>query len=550
MIELHNKCALAGPGGEWAKERLRERSRLKLWCDWRMTEREDPPADAQAAESAPRSAPSAARSNTAKIFGVGGLAIFTFSFLANVNTTPQLATFGLGSIVIFLAAILLFLTPTAMSSAEMGAGWPRTGGIYVWTRLAFGEAAGFMVIWLEWANFVVAWPGIMGTFTLQASYAIDPALNNNAVFLVVIVIMVTWLAAGLALRGLRVASAFAWYSVIAGTVIPAIIIVGLAIAYLARGHEPAMEISAGALIPDLNLKDLGFISGALLMFSGIEISAVHAGDVRNPARTIPRSNLIAVIMCFVLFAPLTLAIAVVIPGDQINIVVGLVQVASAIFDAVGAGWLTLVFAFLVVSGLAAALVQIINGPSRGLLVAGRQGGNLPRAMQKSNRAQMPVVIILTQAAVSSVLSLGYLFLGSVQNAWFMFALIQTNMTLIMYGLMLASVIKLRYSRPDENRPYQIPGRKVGLWAVTGVGILVCLTGILISFFPTIEAAGMPAWIYVAVLFLGTAGFVTMPFVFWIFRKPSWKTEPDADEAAEIAEAGGPEGAVPGPGVKI
>lgn len=468
-----------------------------------------------AAGTAPKIAPK-------KVFGVIGLAIFTFSFLANVNTTPQLAKFGLGSILLFLMAIFLFLTPTAMASGEMASTWPRTGGIYVWTRMAFGEGLGFMVIWLQWGNFVIAWPGLMGTITLQSSYAIDPNLNSNPAFVVPMVIGITWLCAGLALRGLRVARGFAWYSVIGGTVVPALILIVLAVLWLVRGNAPAMEVSADALVPELSFSNIAFISGALLMFSGIEISAVHAGDVHNPGKTIPRANLIAVALCFLLFAPLTLALATVIPSDQIDITVGLVQDAEIVFNHFGIGWLTDVFVFLVVSGLVAALVQIVNGPSRGLLVAGREGGNLPPVMQRENRNKMPVAIIVTQATVSSVLALGYGVLGSVENAWFMFALIQTNMTLIMYILMFASVIKLRFSRPNAERPYRIPLGKAGLFAVTGVGLLVCIIGVLISLSPTDEAAGMSTVYYVAVLALGTAAFVAMPFVFWIFRKPAWK----------------------------
>lgn len=458
-----------------------------------------------------------------KVFGVLGLAVFTFSFLANVNTTPQLAKFGLGSILLFLMAIFLFLGPTAMTSGEMAAAWPRTGGIYVWTRMAFGEGLGFMVIWLQWANFVVAWPGLMGTITLQSAYAINPTLDGNPAFIVPMVIGVTWLCAGLALRGLRVARGFAWYSVIGGTVLPAVLLVVLAIMWLAQGNAPAMEIGTEALVPDLSFSNVAFISGALLMFSGIEISAVHAGDVRNPGKTIPRANLIAVLMCFLLFAPLTLALATVIPSGDIDIAVGLVQDAEIVFNKFGLGWLTGVFVFLVVSGLVAALVQIVNGPSRGLLVAGREGGNLPPVLQRENRNKMPVAIILTQATVSSVLALGYGVLGSVENAWFMFALIQTNMTLIMYVLMFAAVIKLRFSRPTAQRPYRIPFGKAGLFAVTGVGLMVCIIGVLISLSPTDEAVGMSSAVYVTVLVLGTAVFVAMPFAFWIFRKPSWKT---------------------------
>ena len=464
--------------------------------------------------------------NRGKVFGTLGLAIFTFSFLVNVNTTPQLATFGLGAILIFALAILLFLTPTAMAATEMGTTWPRTGGIYIWTRMAFGEPAGFMVIWLEWANFVVAWPGIMGTLALETAFIVDPQLNQNPVFLVCIVILVTWIAAGMALRGLKVARGFAWYSVVVGTALPIVILVGFAIASLLQGNPPAMDIGWSGFTSELDLSNVAFISGALLMFSGIEISAIHAADIRDPARTIPRANFIAVLLCFLLLAPLTLAIATLIPSDQIDIVTGLLQSARTVFDSFGVSWLLPIFGFCVVSGLAAALVQIINGPSRGLVVAGRQGGNLPPLLQKENASRMPVAIILVQATVSSILSLGYLFLGSVQNAWFMFALIQTNMTLIMYGLMFASVIKLRYSKPDVPRPYSIPGKKVGLFAVTGVGLLVCLVGLLVSFWPTTEAAGMPIWVYIGVLLIGTIAFAAMPFVFWIFRKPSWKTESD------------------------
>ncbi|MFN8125662.1 MAG: APC family permease [Candidatus Nanopelagicales bacterium] len=459
-----------------------------------------------------------------KVFGVVGLAVFTFSFLANANESPQLATFGLGSILLFVAAIFLFLGPTAMASAEMGSTYPRTGGIYIWTRLAFGEGVAFMVIWLEFANFVVAWPGIMGTLTVQSAYLLDPNLANSPAFVAGVAILVTWLAAAMALRGLRVAQGFAWYSVVAGTVVPALMLIGFAIAYLVAGNPPAMEISGDALVPPINSQNVAFISGALLMFSGIEIAAIHAADVRDPGRTIPRANLIAVVLCFAVFAPLTLAIATVIPSDQINIVAGLVQSGEAMFSQFQADWLTYVLTFLLVTGLMASLIQILGGPSRGLLVAGKVGGNLPRFLQSENRAHMPVAIIIAQAAISSVLALGYGLLGSVQNAWFVFAIIQTNMTLLMYILMLAAVIKLRYSHPRDKRPFRIPGGWAGVWTVAGIGMITCLLALLVSVSPTEEAQGMSPLAYVAVVIGGTLVFAGLPFVFWLFRKPSWQVE--------------------------
>ena len=205
----------------------------------------------------------------------------------------------------------------------------------------------------------------MGTITLQAAFVVDPGLQNNSLFLAAVVIAVTWLAALLALRGLRVAKALTWYAVIAGVVVPTLIVVGLAIAWLIDGRPVQMATNPGALIPHLGTGDVAFLSGALLMFMGIEISAIHAGDVRDPGRTIPRANAVAVALCFLLFVPLTLALAIVIPGKDINIITGLMQAADRFLDDYGAHWLVPVFAAMLVTGLAAALVQILGGPSAG-----------------------------------------------------------------------------------------------------------------------------------------------------------------------------------------
>lgn len=474
------------------------------------------------------STPAAAAKSPKKIFGVVGLAIFTFSFLANVNATPELATFGLGSIALLLGAVIFFLMPTAMASAEMGSTWPRTGGIYVWTRLAFGEAAAFMIIWLEFANFLVAWPNLMGTMTIQAAYPIDPKLANQNTFVMASAMIATWAAALLALRGLRVAKGFAWWSVLGGTILPMLLLTGFALAYLRAGHAWATPVGTEQLVPHISGGNIAYLSTALLMFSGIEISAIHSGDVQNPGRTIPRSNGIAVVLCLVFFIPLALAISLAVPAGKIDIVTGLIQAGEVMFDSFHMSWVTGVLTFLLVSGLVASLVQILGGPARGLAVAGRVGGNLPPTLQRENSQRMPVVLILGQAVISSVLCIGYQLLGSVQNAWFIFQVVQTNMTLIMYLMMFAAVVKLRFSSPDTPRPYRIPGKWFGLFGIVSLGVIVCLVGLIISLMPTVNANGMDPIEYWAVVGVGTVAFSAVPFLFWIFRKPSWRTEHEGD----------------------
>ncbi|GAA4172315.1 amino acid permease [Gryllotalpicola koreensis] len=383
------------------------------------------------------------------------------------------------------------------------------------------------MIWIEWASFVVAWPGIMGTITLEAAFAIDPSLRHDIAFLILTVVVVTWLAAFLALRGMRLANALTWFAVGCGVVVPTLLVCAAAIGWLVSGHPIAMSTAPGSLLPRLHGGDAAFLSGALLMFMGIEISAVHAPDIRHPGRTVPRANAIAVGLCLLLTIPLTLALAVVLPGTKIDIVTGVLQASRTAMDALHAGWLVPVLAAMLVLGLAAAMVQILGGPSRGLMVAARDTGLLPPLLQRQNRAGMPVSLILLQAALSSVLALGYHLLGSVQNAWFMFVLIQTNMSLLLYALMFGALIRLRHTQPNAKRPYLIPGGRIGLAAVCAAGGAVCLFGLLLSLFPTSNASGIPLWAYEVALVGGTVVFTALPLALRALRRKSWTVAADA-----------------------
>jgi amino acid transporter len=103
----------------------------------------------------------------------------------------------------------------------------------------------------------------------------------------------------------------------------------------------------------------------------------------------------------------------------------------------------------------------------------------------------------------------------------MFALVQTNMTLVLYLLMLAAVVRLRRTAADVPRPYRIPGGRAGLLAAVGAGMAVCLFGIILSLFPTSDAKGLPVWAYEVALIAGTVLFIVAPIAIRPFRCESW-----------------------------
>lgn len=489
----------------------------------------DPAAAPHGAEAGSVTAP-----GERKVFGTWRLALFSFIFIASINSVPALASYGLSSITFYAIAIVFLLLPTALVSSELGASLPATGGIYVWTRTALGDRLGFLVIWLEWAAQVIAMPVIMTTIATQVAYGFDPALANDSRFMFVVVLTTIWAMTAIASRGLKVARKLNLVAVVAGNFVPAVILVGLAVLWLAQGRGTQMTISASAIIPTWNgFPTIVFASTTFLMFAGIEIAGIHAGDVRNPTRTMPRANAITAVLCILLFVPATLAIAIVIPSASESVVAGIMQAVRVIFPAYDISWLIPVFALLIASGLALAVMQMLGGPARGVMVAAREG-NLPPFFQRENKHGVPMRIVLVQACVASVLASLFVLMPSVQNAWWALAATQTQLTLLIYVIMYASLRRLRATRPDLPRPYRIPGGRVGLGVVTIGGTLACLAVIAINFVPPSQLDSVSFPLYAGAMVLGVVTVCGLPFLARAFRRPTW-THDEHRTTAPVAD---------------
>jgi amino acid transporter len=123
---------------------------------------------------------------------------------------------------------------------------------------------------------------------------------------------------------------------------------------------------------------------------------------------------------------------------------------------------------------------ILAGPSSGLLVVAK-AGYLPRFWQTTNEHGMATHILLVQALLVSALSVLFVVLPSVQAAYQILSQLTVILDLVMYLLMFAAGIYLRYSQPNRPRPYTIPGGDVGMWIIGGLGFVgSLLTAVLRS----------------------------------------------------------------------
>jgi len=261
-----------------------------------------------------------------RALGVFPLAMLSVAYIASLSGTPALAEYGYTSLFFYALAIVLLLIPTALVAAELATGWPRTGGVYAWASVAFGERGGFTTVWLQWMAGVIALPAIMSVISANASYVFNPALASNPVFLFGVIVVAIWLMTAVAMLGVRESASVTNAAVVMGIVIPGLALGILGLVYFLQGKPSQITFESSELVPDLgNIQTLVLASSAFLVFAGAEQSAAHAGDVARPGRDYPRAILLATGVVLVLIVPATLAIAIVVPSKELSLIGGLSQ---------------------------------------------------------------------------------------------------------------------------------------------------------------------------------------------------------------------------------
>ncbi|NRA90679.1 MAG: amino acid permease, partial [Simkaniaceae bacterium] len=115
----------------------------------------------------------------------------------------------------------------------------------------------------------------------------------------------------------------------------------------------------------------------------------------------------------------------------------------------------------------------------------------------------------------------FLLMPNVNSSFWILLALTSQLYLLMYAIMFAAGIYLRYKRPDVPRAYKIPGGKFGMWLTAGVGFLSSISAIIIGFFPPEQLeTGSPSF-YVLFLVFGMLIFCAAPFIILLFKKPSW-----------------------------
>ncbi|KTD55381.1 APC family permease [Legionella quateirensis] len=422
-------------------------------------------------------------SNKKHSLTIFSLTMITVGSVDSIRNLPATALFGSQLIFYFILGALFFLIPTALVSAELASGWAKQGGIYVWVKEAFGKKSGFLAIWLQWIENVIWYPTILSFVAGTIGYLINPALTSNPYFLWAVIVSCFWGATVLNLRGMKSSAMFSSFCSLAGLLLPMSLIIGLGVVWITQGNPLQINFDVPSIVPHLADKSMWVSLTAIMMsFCGIEIATVHANDVNNPQHAFPKALIYSVGIILSTLILGSLAIAVVLPGKDINLVAGIMQAFEAFFLRYNMHWMMPVVAVMLVLGGLGGVSNWIIAPTKGLLVAA-EDGNLPEVFQRTNAKGAPVVMLITQAVIVTVLSALFLFMPSVNGSYWLLTALAAQLYMLMYFIMFIAAIKLRISEPNHHRPFKIPGGMMGMLFVSGIGIIGVLTTLAVSFIP-------------------------------------------------------------------
>ena len=450
------------------------------------------------------------------------LAMINVAAIGSVKNWPTIAEYGFASVFYMLLATVIFFLPTAFVSAELATGWPKSGGVFAWVKEAFGHRLGFLAIWCLWIENVIWYPTMLAFIAASVAYIFNPVLADSKMFVFFFGVAIFWIATLVNLLGIRISAWISSVGVVLGTFIPGLFIIGLGLAWYFSGSPVHVDFSWDGFIPNMSSPEqLVFFTGILLSFCGLEMSAIHAKDVKDPKRDYPRAILVTVILILGLSILGVLAISMVIPQGDISLTAGTMQAIAAFVNAYGLQAFLPIMGILVVFGAVASLSTWIVGPTRGVLAAA-ESGDLPPRCRSLNKHGMPTYLIFLQAIVVTGLGLLFVYMPTASSAYWILTVLVAQVYIVMYLLMFAAAIKLRYKRPNVPRAYRIPGGMIGVWVISGLGILSSIFALIIGFFPPAQIATGSSTFYIGFLSVGMLLVCAGPSIILIFKKPSWE----------------------------
>ncbi|MDM0471006.1 glutamate:gamma-aminobutyrate antiporter [Clostridium perfringens] len=429
---------------------------------------------------------------TKKSLTLFGFFAMTASMVMAVYEYPTFATSKLHLVFYLLLGGFLWFIPVALCAAEMATvdGWEK-GGVFTWTGKNLGKKYGFANLFFEFFEITVGFVTMIYFILGALSYVFDwPALNSNPMIKFIGVLVIFWILALSQFGGTKYTAKIAKIGFIVGILLPAAILIILALVYIIQGN-PIYISSKDTFVPDFTkVNTLVVFVSFILSYMGVEASSTHANEMDNPKKEYPLAMLLLVIVAIVVSTLGGLAIAAVIPQDQINLSAGVVQTFAVLLGHFTANNTILVkiIALLLAFGVIAEVSSWVVGPTRGMIIAAEEGA-IPKSWAKTNEHDVPVYLVIAQGIIVSIWDAVLTFGAGGSNLSFLAAM---SLTVVIYlsGYILFFVGYIKAILGEGlNGAYQMPGGKPVKIIVAIIGLATSIFAFFISFVPPTSIAG-------------------------------------------------------------
>jgi amino acid transporter len=411
-----------------------------------------------------------------RALGLRDLVLFYVVATLSLRWIPLGAATGPSSLVIWAIGLAAVFLPLALCVMELSSRYPEEGGMYVWSKHAFGDFSGFLTGWVYWMSNLPYFPAVLYFAASNALYVAGSkgkALQSRPAYFLIFSFLGLALALVLNIVGLDVAK---WLSNVGaiGAWLPAglLLVIG---AIALRKFGSATSFTVGTLRPSFNLANAAVWATLMNAFTGAEAASLMGGEIKHARRNIPRALLIAGVLITAGYMLGTIAVLVVLPHGQLNGLEGIMQAITASAGRLGWHGLGPAVALLICVANLGAVGAYLAATARLPFVAGIDG-YLPAAFGRVHpRWHTPHIALLAQG----LLSLLFVVLGqlgsSVRSAYEVLVSMTVITTFVPFLFMFAALIRLQ-REPAGREIVRVPGGKPAAFFIGILGFVgTCAT---------------------------------------------------------------------------
>jgi len=381
--------------------------------------------------------------------------------------------------------------PTALVLTELSTRFPHEGGLYIWSKEAFGDFHGFVAGWAYWFYTIFYFPGLLMASAAMGAYILGTrgdVVAHDRTFILIGSLLLLFVAVWLNIIGLNIGK---WLQNAGGvgTYLPLLMLT--VVAFLIWRHQGAVtHFSWSTIKPTWNWDTVNFWSQIAFAFTGLELASAMSDEVKNPHKTFPRAIWGSGVLIALIYIIGTIAVLIILPAAQVNADSGVFQALTSGSVMLRVGIVGVIAALLVSIGNAGGVGSTVAGVARVPFIVGVDR-YMPEVFARIHpRWRTPYVSILVQAGFSVLVlllaSLGETVKGAYQ------ALVDAAIILyfVPFLYMYAAVIKLssRKDRLENKNAILIPGGKAGVWIAGGLGFIVVAASICLSLIPPGETS--------------------------------------------------------------